>query len=119
MYPLVQRIINSEVHGTIKISPAQILFCNMIDLDRGIFLSHKVSNFKQMRYSKYTSTMLQAQEDIIKVVNENQVKLELHHMAIHSPLITEFKINTYVLIIKTYNTNLHLNFILITKVFFK
>ena len=46
VYPLEQRMINSEVHGTIKVSPAQTVFGNMIDLDRGIFLPHKVSNHK-------------------------------------------------------------------------
>ena len=97
VYPLVQRIINSEVHGTIKVSPAQIVFGNMIDLDRGIFLPHKVSNHKKMKYSQYMSTMLQAQEDIIRIAYENQVKTDLHHMAMHSPLRTEFPINSYVL----------------------
>ena len=41
------------------------------------------SNFKQMRYSKYKSTILQAQENIIKVSYENQVKSDLHHMAMN------------------------------------
>ena len=52
-------------------SPAQIVFDNMIDLDRGFFLPHKISNHKQIRYSQYMSTMLQAQEDIIRVAYEN------------------------------------------------
>ena len=69
----------------------------MIDLDRGIFLPHKVSNHKKMKYSQYMSTMLQAQEDIIRIAYENQVKTDLHHMAMHSPLRTEFPINSYVL----------------------
>jgi hypothetical protein len=105
VYPLVQSIINSEVHGTIKVSPAQIVFGNMIDLDRGIFLPHKVSNHKQMRYSQYMSTMLQAQEDIIRVAYENQVKTDLHHMAMHTSLRTEFPINSYV--IARYETSQH------------
>ena len=67
-------------------SPAQIVF----DLDRGIFLPHKASNHKKMNYSQYMSTMLQAQEDIIRIAYENQVKTDLHHMAMHSPLRTDF-----------------------------
>ena len=69
----------------------------MIDLDRGIFLPHKVSNHKQMKYSQYISTMLQAQEHIIRISYENQVKIDLHHMTMHSPFRTEFPINSYVL----------------------
>jgi transposase InsO family protein len=36
--PLVQRILISEVHDSIGVSPAQLLYGNAIDLDRGIFL---------------------------------------------------------------------------------
>jgi len=35
--PLVQRIINSEVHSSIGVSPAQIIYGNSITLDRGIY----------------------------------------------------------------------------------
>ena len=34
MLPLVQRIMNAQVHSSIGVSPAQILFGNAIDLDR-------------------------------------------------------------------------------------
>jgi hypothetical protein len=36
--PLVQRILNSEVHDRIGVSPAQLLYGNAINLDHGIFL---------------------------------------------------------------------------------
>ena len=49
MHPLVGKIINSEVHGTIKVSLAQIGSGNMTNLDRGIFLLHDVLNHKQMK----------------------------------------------------------------------
>ena len=48
-----------------------------------------------MKYSQYMSTMLQAQQDIIRIAYENQVKTDLRHMARHSPLSTEFPINSY------------------------
>ena len=35
--PLVQRIINAQVHTTIGVTPAQILFGNAVDLDRQLF----------------------------------------------------------------------------------
>ena len=97
IYPLVERIINSEVHGVVKVSPAQIVFGNMIDLDRGVFMPHKVNDHKQMKYSEYTSNLLQAQADVIKLAYESQVKSDLHHMAMHTAMTTEFPINSYVL----------------------
>jgi transposase InsO family protein len=96
IYPLVERIINSEIHSVIKVSPAQIVFGNAIDLDRGIFLPHFV-NDKQMKFSEYTARLLQAQADVIKVAYESQTKSDLHHIAMHTPQLTEFPINSYVL----------------------
>jgi len=84
IYPLVERIINSEIHSVIKVSPAQIVFGNAIDLDRGIFLPHFV-NDKQMKFSEYTARLLQAQADVIKVAYESQTKSDLHHIAMHTP----------------------------------
>jgi len=57
VYPLVERIINSEVHETIRVSPAQLVFGNMIDLDRGLCLPHEVVNRKQSKYSECTSKL--------------------------------------------------------------
>jgi len=34
---MVQRILNATVHESIGVSPAQLLFGNAIDLDRGLF----------------------------------------------------------------------------------
>ena len=42
---------NSDVHGIIHVSAAQIAFENAIDLDRGIFLPHKDNDFKKRKYS--------------------------------------------------------------------
>ena len=47
MNPLVERIIDSEVHETIRLSPTKSVFGYMIDLDRGLCLPHEVVNRKQ------------------------------------------------------------------------
>ena len=38
--PFVQRILNANYSDRLKISSSQMLFGNMLDLDRGIFLEH-------------------------------------------------------------------------------
>ncbi len=43
--PLIQRIMNSTVHGSIGVAPAQLLFGNALHLDKGVFLpSDKLEN---------------------------------------------------------------------------
>ena len=54
MNPLVERIIDSEIHETIRVSPTKSVFGNMIDLDRGLRLPHEVVNRKQSKYSECT-----------------------------------------------------------------
>jgi len=41
---LFQRIFNAEVHESLGVSPAQILFGNAMTLDRGIFLPHTITD---------------------------------------------------------------------------
>ena len=97
-YPLVERIINSQVHSTTKVSPAQIIYGNAIDLDRGILLPHLASRHEKMQLSEWTSRMLQAQEDIIRIAKEHQEEHDVHHISMHTSERTEFPINSYVLI---------------------
>lgn len=66
--PLVQRIFNAEVHESLGVSPAQILFGNAITLDRGIFLPHTMTGDKPgIPLSEWTSKMLHSQEEIIRI----------------------------------------------------
>jgi len=97
-YPLVERIINSQIHSTTKVSPAQIIYGNAIDLDRGILLPNVSSRHEKMQLSDWTSRMLTAQDDIIRLAKEHQEEHDMHHIAMHSPERTEFPINSYVLV---------------------
>jgi len=96
-YPLVERIINSQVHSTTKVSPAQIIYGNAIDLDRGILLPTLPSRHEKMQLSEWTSRMINAQDDIIRMAREYQQEHDVHHIAMHTPERTEFPINSYVL----------------------
>jgi hypothetical protein len=95
IYPLVERIINSEVHSIIKVSPAQIIYGNAIDLDRGFFLPHKVKEHDNTKLSEWMSMMLKAQADVIRVEMETQQEKESNiPLAMLTPMRTEYSINS-------------------------
>jgi len=62
--PLVTRIYNSSINGSIGASPSTIIFGNTIDLDRGIIFPH--SSLKEQTMSGYMENMLLAQRIIIE-----------------------------------------------------
>ena len=96
--PLVQRIMNSQVHESIGVSPASILFGNSLTLDRGILFPYQPN--ESVKLSEWTSNLLEAQEIIISTAIATQNKTDMFHIAKHSGKgpITEFPINSYVLV---------------------
>ena len=68
--PLVQRIMNSSVHNTIGATPAKILFGNAVQLDRQI-LNNIVHTDNEIKLSKWTSDMLNAQAVVINTARKN------------------------------------------------
>ena len=99
--PIVQRIMNAETKESLGVSPAQILFGNAINLDRGIFLPNmnKLNNNKKL--SEWTATMLRAQANLIEVARETQMKKDNEHMTTQSEEVTNFPTNSYVLVAYT------------------
>ena len=67
--PLVRRIMNSSIHESIGVTPAQILFGNAIDLDRGIFSERNPTQAQKL--SVYMADMLTAQSAIMEVARRN------------------------------------------------
>ena len=108
--PLVQRIFNSEINESIGVSPAQIIFGNSLNLDRGIFLPYTSLDNKSL--SDWTATMLQTQADIIQAAMYLQVIKNIKHLnpttdesltSNNEPInlitpIAQFPINSYVLV---------------------
>jgi hypothetical protein len=101
----VQRIFNSNIIETIGVSPAQILFGNAINLDRGIFIPHLIPEQTQTRLSTWVADMLQSQAEVIKIAQDTQAKHDNNHFARYNPARTEFEINSYVL--ANYEANVH------------
>jgi len=95
--PLVQRILNSEVKTNTGLSPAEILFGNAIDLGRRI-LHKPITSPTSKPLSEYMANLLSQQERLNKVAQQTQLKHDSHHMSVVDPSITEFPVNSYVLL---------------------
>ena len=99
--PLVQRIINAEPNSSTGCAPAQIIFGNSIDLDRGILLPFipEGNNDHAQALSLWTANMLQAQADIISVAQERlQLKNQAHLDGEVGRERSFFENNSYVLV---------------------
>ena len=98
--PLVQRIMMNTKIEHLGVTPAQIIFGNAIDLDRGIFLPHlpKDEEGREIVLSEWAAKMLKAQAVILQLVEKQQRHKDLQHGLanfVFNP--TEFPINSYVL----------------------
>jgi hypothetical protein len=96
--PLVQRIINSSIHESLGVSPAQILFGNSINLDRGIFLEHIESDLPEENLSIWMAKMLTAQATIIEIARKNLQAKDNIHMITYPTERDAYDINSYVLV---------------------
>jgi len=68
-------------NAEVKVSPAQILFGNAIILDRGIFLTHTIAyNDSIIPLLVWTSKMIHAYEEIIRISDEMQENNDLLQM---------------------------------------
>ena len=96
--PLVQRILNAQVKERIGFSPAQLVFGDAINLDRGVILPHKVYRDEgTTEMSVYAKNLIKRQALLIQVAKETQEAADSHHMSMASELRTEFPVNSYVL----------------------
>ena len=70
----VQRILNSNHSDTLKISASQMLFGNMLNLDKGIFtpISERSSSSKPL--SGYMSDLLAIQDNLVKASAEESLR---------------------------------------------
>ena len=100
--PLVMRIINSSVHTSTGVSPAQLLFGNSVDLDRGFFspkalIEEETSGKKTL--SAWAIEMFNKQHRLIEIAKKNQSELDNQHLKereVKDP--TVFNVNEYVLV---------------------
>ena len=96
--PLVQRIFNADEKDSLGVSPAQLLFGNAIQLDKGILLPHVILEEDGKRLSEFTSQMIARQHKALVIAKETQQKKNDDHMKSKSGDITQFPDNSYVLV---------------------
>jgi len=125
--PLIMRLFNSEVKSSIGVSPAQLLFGNQVNLNRGFFLPHSQlevltemeiagvqsnnrnhKRFKpddKIKVSEYMDKMMTLQQRLLLVAQHVQKKRNLFHVINHARkdkngqfLFTSFEPGTYVLV---------------------
>jgi hypothetical protein len=93
----VQRIINGNRTTPNQTSPAQLLFGNAINLDRGLFLPKSLINDRQIQVSSWASDMLKAQDRNMKKAELLQRTKDESHMSNANPNRTEFPSGSWVL----------------------
>jgi len=95
--PLVQRIINASVNKRIGVAPAQLLFGNALNLDRGIIDTRSAKIPSSV--SDWTAGMLQAQKDLIHLAQTMQLTQHKEHLADNDMgEITHYPANSFVLV---------------------
>ena len=98
--PLVQRIMMVEKNETIGMAPAQLLFGNLIHLDRGILLPNlpATRDDKEFMLSAWAARMVENQRVLLDIAQKRQLARDAGHMAASPDNPTTFPISTYVLV---------------------
>ena len=99
--PLVQRIMMAEPNDVIGISPAQLLFGNAVQLDRGIFLPQLASDgvVTEVALSDWADRMVSAQKVLLDTAQRLQRERDRIHMAQQpTGAVTTFAVGAYVLV---------------------
>ena len=79
--PLVQRVMNTTVHSTIGVAPAQIIFGNAIDLDRHVLHEPQATERENQTYSEYVIKLLNMQAEVIAKAQQTQEIVTQLHVA--------------------------------------
>jgi hypothetical protein len=96
--PFVQRILNSSYSQRTKISPADLLFGNQIQLDKGILLPFREQAVDTTPLPQRVARMLALQEKLVKISQDLLRASDAQHLARTSQFLTEFDIGAYVLV---------------------
>ena len=97
--PFVQRILNSNHSDRLKISASQMLFSNMLNLDKGKFIPKSERSSASKPLSQYMSDLLAIQDNLLKASAEELLRTDLQYMTTKEQNIhKEYLPNSYVLV---------------------
>ena len=91
------RLLNANVNDRTKVAPAQILFGNAINLDRGILIPFDETTLTHDTLTTATSKMLTQQDHLMRIARENLLLADSIHNSGVANNLTEFAIDSYVL----------------------
>jgi hypothetical protein len=97
--PLAQRIINSEIHSRLGVSPNDLVFGGKVNL-QGNFLYTPSVQSQDVHIASWSSEMLSLQDKLVDIAQKRQHEKDEEHMKKRSgnKTITEFRHNSFVLI---------------------
>jgi len=99
--PIVQRILMTDRNEVTGMTPAEMLFGNAVDLDRGIFLPNAPvdEEGKEIRLSEWAANVLETQRDLLDIAAKRQRKRD-HNRLIqeHDAEETDFPVGSFVLV---------------------
>lgn len=96
--PFVQRIINATPNQKTGISPSQLLFGNMIDLDRSIITPYPERTDYDIPTNEILAQMIATQDRLSEVTRKIQQKEDQIHMESASIPMTVFETGSFVLV---------------------
>ena len=96
--PLVERIINSSIHKATGFSPAQLIFGNSVDLNRGTIVEETNTNNKEVSYTQWTRELCDLQLRILDIARNTLTEKDEVHMVNYPSTQTEFEVGSYVLV---------------------
>jgi len=80
--PIVQRIMNASVHSATGQKPATLLFANMINLDKGIFLPlEEQPPPHNINVSEWLANITQASQDLLSLAQRTQDDINSDNLA--------------------------------------
>ena len=97
--PFVQRILNANYSDRLKISSSQLLFGNMLKLDRGIFLPKEEQTSPVKSLSQYASKLIKMQTNLLQASAKELLRTDnLHQSFTEQFQHKEFTPDSYVLV---------------------
>jgi len=94
---IAQRIMNATVNSITKVSPSQLLYGNMVTLDRNIFKSYKLKEDKTVHV--YLKELLEVQQTLLHASQAYLAKNKDKKVNKYSGLIpTTYEVGDYVLV---------------------
>jgi transposase InsO family protein len=96
--PFVQRIINATPNQKTGVSPSQLLFGNMLDLDRSIIVPYPERQDYDLSTNLILAQMIATQDRLSAVTREIQLREDQIHMESSSIPVTVFETGSFVLV---------------------